>query len=133
MSFPILLIAVGPIDIFILVPIAMLLFGLQPLLGRFVYDAWRRRHTTYALTERRALIQRNHRRRKIQEQVLQKSLALSVRGNGRGSVSFGTAPGFAAYGSVFSIWTNEDRRFTFRGIDNPMVPYGIARATIQAL
>jgi hypothetical protein len=83
-------------------------FGLTFMVGRFFIDAWLRRGTRYALTDRRVLILRTRPTADFTALQLDRlpQARLSQRRDGRGSIRFGppTNP-FAFGGAGFSIWT----------------------------
>src|SRR5262249_54503388 len=67
-----------------------LVIGAYLLVGRFLYDAWRRGRTVYGLTDRRVLILRPSKQiglalDRVSEMTLQERM------NGRGSLVFGTS------------------------------------------
>jgi hypothetical protein len=73
---------------FMLVP--FLVIGAYLLVGRFLYDAWRRGRTVYGLTDRRVLILRPSKQISL---VLDRigEMSLQERTNGRGSIVFGSS------------------------------------------
>jgi hypothetical protein len=71
--------------------VPFLLFGLYAVVGRFVADAWARRRITYALTDKRILIQRTGPFAKFTAMTFDQlpSMELIERGGGRGTIRFG--------------------------------------------
>ncbi len=67
------------------------LVGLYWIFGRFFFDAWRRRHTFYGLTDKRVVIVSGKWRRKVRS-LLRENLievTLTEQGGGRGTLVFG--------------------------------------------
>ena len=71
--------------------VPFLLFGLYLVVGRFVVDAWARRGTTYAVTDKRILIRRSTPFAKFTALAFDQlpSVNLIERGHGRGTIRFG--------------------------------------------
>jgi len=87
----------GPPVFFALWGVPFVLMGLYFIAGRFVYKAWRKRRTFYAVTDRRVLILTRLWRTSLQSLYLDQlpGLEKSVRGDGSGSITFGS-PSFWA-------------------------------------
>jgi hypothetical protein len=68
--------------------------GLYFVFGRFLYDAFVRSGTFYALTDRRVLISAGGFRREVRSLILEglTDLRLSENGDGRGTIKFGADP-----------------------------------------
>ncbi len=91
--------------------------GLYLAVGRFFWDAAARRRTSYALTNRRALIMRGMWSRELRSFPLTAASEISSRenANGRGTITFG-AQVASPYG--FRGWPNSyAQSFEFEGID----------------
>jgi hypothetical protein len=71
--------------------VPFILFGLYNVVGRFVVDAWARRGITYAVTDKRVLIQRTAPFAKFTAMTFDQlpSVNLIERGSGRGTIRFG--------------------------------------------
>lgn len=67
--------------------------GAYLTVGRFLYKAWRKRRTYYALTNRRALVLTEGRGRELQAEFLKEVAGIShtVRPSGIGTIQFGGA------------------------------------------
>ena len=87
---------------------AFVLIGLFLVFGRFLFDAWLRSRTAYALTDRRVLIVRSGPWSNFQAVSLDRlpEATLSESANGRGTIRFGPpAPMFGRYGGGgFGYW-----------------------------
>ncbi len=103
-----------------------LVAGAYATLGRFIHDAYERRHASYALTNERAFVLSNAWGRNLREQPLHPGLATSFRGTREGSVNFGESRN-AAFQAGFGLWTGNDGAFAFRAIANPEEVYHIAQ------
>jgi len=86
---------------FLLIPLLFPIIGVYFIIGRFLVDAWLRGATTYAVTNQRVLIERNgpFRSRKSFDIDRLPALELSERGDGSGTIRFGTPPWFSRGGS----------------------------------
>ena len=83
--------------------IPFVLLGLYFMVGRFIYQAWLKRRTMYALTNRRALILRDAWGPSVDAIPLTPDLPIStsVRSDGSGTIVFGpTSPFDAIYGNT---------------------------------
>ena len=112
-----------------------LLFGALAIyitIGRFVVDAYIRRRTAYALTDRRALIARSAWGKDIREQPLSAALGLSFRGRGEGALTFGQTIGVFSYRGQMAVWGGEDGSFTFRAIPDPEDVFHMAQRAKEA-
>ena len=81
-------------------------FGLYLIIGRFVWDARRRSHTVYAVTDRRVMIIEGAARRRIRTLNLRAidEVALVERRNGSGDVLLGAPPRRFPFGG----WSEDD-------------------------
>lgn len=80
-----------PIDFsFLLMGIPHLLIGIYLLIGRFLYDAHRRKNTTYGLTKNRAIIVTNIFRTNIKSIQLKDNhnISFTQKGNQLGTIRF---------------------------------------------
>jgi hypothetical protein len=70
---------------------AFVLVGLFMVFGRFVFDAYIRSHTAYAVTDRRVLVLRTGAANNLTALRLDQlpDISLSMARSGRGSISFG--------------------------------------------
>ena len=92
---------------FALFGVVFLAFGLFFSVGRFALDAWLRRATRYALTDKRILIAREGPLRSFTAVALDRlpEAQISERRNGTGDVRFGQQQSLLGFGrSGFSIW-----------------------------
>lgn len=76
---------------FLLWAVPFLLVGLYMTVGRFIVDAWVRSRTTYALTDRRALIISESLGRTVKSLDLRaiQDITLEMKGDGSGTILFG--------------------------------------------
>lgn len=74
--------------VFAVFAIPLFLFGLYFLVGRFFYDAWTRKRTTYALTSQRVIIARRGSVKSLDLATLP-DVRLEERRDGSGTISFG--------------------------------------------
>lgn len=108
--------------------VPFILVGLYITFGRFLHDAWFRRNTQYALTERRALILRNGHLTSHDLATLP-GLSLKLRSDGSGTIGLGGQWNFMS-GRRFDAWTPSARGDSFIGIaDARSVYQRIAAAT----
>jgi hypothetical protein len=113
------------------IPFLLLLAGLYILVGRFVYDRHVRSRTAYALTNKRALIARSAFDAYFRQQPLTDTLTMSFQDERNGRVTFGpTVPPLALLWS-FTLWSREDRSFTFRALDDAKTVYDLAQRIIR--
>lgn len=79
--------------------------GLFMVVGRFWFDAWVRKATIYALTDRRVLVSQSRPFRKFTAVGLAQlpDIHLTERRDGRGTIRFGAARSFTG-NSGLSIW-----------------------------
>jgi hypothetical protein len=82
---------------FIIVPILFPIIGIYFIIGRFLVDAWLRSATTYAVTNQRILIERGGPLRSNKSFDIDRlpALEFSERGDGSGTIRFGTPPWFS--------------------------------------
>lgn len=95
----------------VLLGVVFVLFGLYGVGGRFIYKAWRKRRTLYAVTDRRVLaIERGARGPRVQAGFIDRIPTINrrTRRDGSGSVKFGNAPfwmeWFENTGMEFMSW-----------------------------
>lgn len=131
-SMPATILISGPSGIFLALPLLFVAVAAWGLIGRFLWDAWRRRGTTYALTDSRAIILHSRPVRVLREQPLHGALPITLKGGDRGSVVFGDGVSPFSPSGMMSVWTGDDGSFSFRGIDDPAEVYRLARAAIRA-
>jgi hypothetical protein len=81
----------GPI-FFALWDLPFVVIGLHLIVGRFFYDAWRRRHTYYGLTSQRAIIATRSPAQSLRSYDLGSltNVVLQESGNGAGSILLGS-------------------------------------------
>ena len=99
--------------------IPFVLVGLYIVAGRFFFDAFVRRNTAYAITDRRVLIIRDRPFGKVVALNLASlpDIGLSEERGGRGTIQFGAAP--LLNGRGWSSWTPAlDAPPRFIGIEN---------------
>lgn len=121
-----------PSGVFLAVPLLFVAVAIWGLLGRFIWDAWRRRGTAYALTDSRAIILHSRPLRVLREQPLHGALPITLKGGDRGSVVFGDTVSLVSPSGMMSVWTGDDGSFAFRGIDAPSEVYRLACEAIRA-
>lgn len=115
----------------ILIVLSSLLFlalGIYLLVGRFLVDAYLRRHTAYAVTSKRALILRSGMSRRLRDTPITASTPTSASPGRRGSFTFDPVPsGLLGYLAVWNLWSGQDANFTFRAIDDADKVYKLVR------
>ena len=92
----------GPIWFFPLFGIPFVLMGLYFIFGRFIYKAWRKRNTYYAVTNKRVIVLTKGMGRDIQAAFINTlpSVNKSIRSNGNGTIRFGnSSPMVSMYGN----------------------------------
>ena len=82
--------------------IPFVLIGLYLIVGRFFHDAWRRGRTTYAVTSERIVIRCGGSEKSIPLRTLAE-FSLRARGDGSGSIQFGSSP-LGAWSSTGLGW-----------------------------
>jgi hypothetical protein len=99
--------------------VPFVLVGLYLIVGRFFIDAWIRRCTAYALTDRRALVIRAAPFAKVTSLNLGSlsNVELTESSSGRGTIQFGSAPAFG-YWRGWSGWTPALDQSAFIGIED---------------
>jgi hypothetical protein len=93
-------IASGAGPFFALWGIPFIVIGLYLVIGRFFYEAYRKRHTLYAVTDRRVLSVVQRRRGETVDATYLRAIptiSTSVDSTGRGSVQFGNTSQFGAW------------------------------------
>lgn len=105
-------------------------FGAYMIVGRFFVDAWIRRRTRYAITDRRALIARDAFGRSMREMPLRPGLEVELREGGLDSVRLGPAP--ATFGeSGRGDWLGDDGSFTLRGLADGERVHAVIRSVLR--
>ena len=98
---------------FFLGVVPILLMSVQLLVGRFIYDAYQRRHTRYGVSNNRVLIVRGKGSRQITSLALKSldEITLTEHPNGGGLLQFGRDKFLSFYGSraLFTGWPRADR------------------------
>ena len=95
--------AQGPVWVFPLFGIPFVVIGLYFIFGRFIYKAWRKRRTYYAVTNKRVIVLTKGIGRDIQAAFINTLPAVnkSIRSNGKGTVRFGnSSPMVSMYGNT---------------------------------
>jgi hypothetical protein len=113
------------------------LLGLYIIAGRFLLDAWIRRRTSYAVTNKRILISRSAPFGNFTSVSLGRlpDMSLSERADGRGTIRFGPQqPWFATGTGGFSAWVPAlDPTPQFIAIENARSVFDqIQRASAEA-
>jgi hypothetical protein len=88
------------------------LFGLYFIVGRFLYKAWRKRRTVYAVTDRRVLsVERSWRGARTSAVFIDRLPTVNkrLRRDGSGSLTFGSA------GRLWTWFENTGMEFMSRG------------------
>ena len=95
---------------------AFIAVGLMFTFGRFFADAWRRDHTQYALTDKRAIIAGGWSPSELSSMPLSTGLQVDVSGGDTGSIRFG--PGYDPYvrGRGLGQWLGPPHPFMFERI-----------------
>lgn len=90
---------------FILIALLFPIIGIYLIIGRFLVDAWLRGATSYAVTNQRVLIERTGPFRSNKSLDIDRlpTLELNERGDGSGTIRFGTTSWFASNG--MGIWS----------------------------
>lgn len=86
-----------------LIPLAFVLIGQYMIWGRFVYRAWRRKRTVYAVTNKRVIVLTTARRKNVQAVFIREipTMNKSVGRRGIGTLVFGNADGaWSDYGNT---------------------------------
>jgi hypothetical protein len=81
--------------------IPFVLTGQYLIWGRFIYEAWLKRHTCYAITNQRVIVVVDSFNKKVVDGNLSQltSTTLSTRSDGFGSIEFSPDPTYEAYSS----------------------------------
>jgi hypothetical protein len=82
--------------------IPFVLVGLNLVVGRFFHDAWRRSRTTYAVTTERVVILSGGSEKTLPLRTLAE-FTITARGDGSGSITFGSSPS-GAWSSMGPSW-----------------------------
>ncbi|MEM8797187.1 MAG: hypothetical protein AAGE61_16615 [Pseudomonadota bacterium] len=94
----------------------VLVFGYF-LVGRWIIDAHERKHTVYALSNRRAFIARSaFGRRDLRDFRITEEMPVKFKNEDPASITFGPKPNIFQRNNK---WGVEDGSFTFRGISDP--------------
>jgi hypothetical protein len=120
----------GAPDFFPIFGIPFVIMGLYLVAGRFVHDAWRRRHVAYALTDRRLLILSGAKERSVALASLD-DIRLEEHGGTRGTIATGPEQSFWANGNIGS-WTGAPSSPTLEGIENARQVYTLIRQRAAA-
>jgi hypothetical protein len=107
---------------FMVVP--FLVIGAYLLVGRFIYDAWRRGRTIYGLTDRRVLIHRPSKQISVELDRIGE-MSLQERSSGRGSIVFG--PSGLNLQNSWAVWGGEPAVPTFEFIADARNVYSAVR------
>ena len=103
----------GPLWFFIFGAVPISLVSVQVLIGRFVYDAYQRRHTRYGVSNNRVLIVRGERSRQVTSLALKSldEITFTESPNGGGLLQFGRDKFQMFYGSraIFTGWPRAGR------------------------
>ncbi len=93
---------------FVLWGVPFVLVGQYLVWGRFIYKAYKKRRTFYALTNQRALILTTARSRQLQTLFLKQLPTINkmLRRDGSGTLEFGSSPNWAA-----SVYANSGMDF----------------------
>jgi hypothetical protein len=88
--------------------VPFVLVGAYMIAGRFVLDAFSRSRTFYGVTDRRAIIVKTWPSRNVQSILLSTLTELDLKGGsggseGRGTITFGSAPFGSAFTGAFSV------------------------------
>jgi hypothetical protein len=79
-----------PSFLMVLFWIPFVLIGQYLIWGRFIYDAWRKRRTYYAITNRRVLVLQEGRKRRICWLYYNEIPTIELEGSTRGTIWFGS-------------------------------------------
>lgn len=116
---------------FALFGLPFVLIGLYLIAGRFVHDAWTRRHTYYAITDRRVLIRRGSQNASLSSFNLAalSETAFQEHRNGRGTILFNNT--MMPAGRVYSF--NQSSRYMpcFDQVENGRQVHQILRRAQQ--
>ena len=106
--------------LFALWGIPFIFAGVYVTIGRFAVDAWLRRHTRYALTNRRILIVRSGAFGKVTSVGLDRvpDMQVSERPDGRGTIRFGQQVPYWAWNGLGGLTPSLDPTPQFIGIDD---------------
>ena len=88
----------GALNFFVLWSIPFVLAGQYLIWGRFLYTAWRKGHTHYAVTTKRVLVVNSGGRRKVLSGYLSSlhAVTLTIRQDGVGTLTFSPEPSTSA-------------------------------------
>ena len=130
----VLVLARGGGILFALWGVPFVLIGQYMIWGRFLVRRFRRRHTTYALTDRRVLVLSRRWRggEQLQASFLSQMPAINLRrrSDGSGTIQFGSAPG--VFG--MSMWASlADAGWPVAGSLAPDVPVFFDIADVAAV
>lgn len=110
----------GALAFFPLFGLAFVLVGLYFIFGRFLYKIWKRKHTHYAVTNKRILVLTQLRRRDVQAAFINAipSVNKSIRSDGVGTLRFGGSSLMTLMSSMYAN-TGMDFFGPFSGGDAP--------------
>lgn len=110
---------------FLIIGPLFVIVGLTFTFGRFVFDRIRRARTRYAVSNKRAIIQRGRRSVEIDSMPITESLRVKVKGRAVGDILFGEGYGIWAY----FLWTPQSwgapHPFMFERIKDVRVVYDL--------
>ena len=109
--------------------IPFILMGLHITIGRFFVDAYRRRHTTYAVTARRVIVRSGSTTQSLDLTSLG-TISLREHSNGLGTITFGTSQLPALFAS--SSWPGMKGPPEFIQIADARRVYELTREAQQA-
>jgi hypothetical protein len=105
--------------------------GLYLLIGRFFWEAYKRRRTVYALTNKRAFNASRALGRSMRDMALTPSVEMSWKGNAKGSLTFEPKAYLFSHAGSWGVWTGDDGSLTFRGVPAPENLYLKARDVVR--
>ncbi|MEO1798134.1 MAG: hypothetical protein AAFR53_14155 [Pseudomonadota bacterium] len=107
--------------------ILFMLVGVYFLIGRFFVDRYIRTRTSYALTEKRALILASAFKTRLRELPIPQTLQVGFDDAPRGSVRLGPQPEGSFMSNGLAVWHSDDGSFTFGEIENPKSVYDLVQ------
>ena len=117
----------GP-PLFALWGVPFCLIGLYLIFGRFIFDAFQRAHTAYAVTDRAAyvVVDGPFARTLVFNAQSIMPIELKVREGARaGSIHFGPRAAYGSRGYGWNVWTSDSSGFT--GIDDVASVYALVK------
>ena len=127
----------GAPGFFALWGIPFVVMGAYITVGRFLFDAWLRSRTAYAVTSQRILIVRSNPFGRFLALALDRlpSVALDEKQNGRGTITFGERPSFGLRGGFggFGGWSPSlDSTPRFLSVENAKNVFDLIQRLSQA-